>query len=630
VKTERVTMAQAVVRFLAKQQIERDGHAEPFFGGMMGIFGHGNLAGIGQALLQYRDDFRYFQVRNEQAMVHMGTGFAKMRNRLGAMVCTSSIGPGATNMVTGAATATINRLPVLLFPGDIFATRRSGAVLQQLESGWSQDISVNDAFKAVSRYWDRINRPEQLEAGLMEAMRVLTSPAETGAVTIALPQDVQAEAHDYPGGLFESRIWHVPRNRPDVGRIRYATELIRDSKSPLIIAGGGVIYSEGTEQLQLLAEETGIGVAETQAGKGSLPFDHPLCLGAIGASGNAHANALARDADVVVGVGTRYTDFTTASRTLFAPETRFVNINIAEFDVYKHAGVPLQGDARETMQLLREGLNGWSVSKEQRNRTEQAAILWRSEVRELTAPKSEGLPTQAEVIGAVNAASNPHDVVVSAAGSLPGDLHRLWQARDPKGYHLEYGYSCMGYEVAGAIGAKMADPEREVYSLVGDGSWLMLSSEILTSMQEGIKIIVVLVDNHGFGSIAALSEACGSEAFGTAFRFRDADGDLSGEYLPVDFVANARSLGAEALEAKSLDALAESLVRARENESTTVIHVEIDPTARFGGSGAWWDVPIAETSSLESTQRARREYEEIGQRATYLGVPEKTPEEASG
>jgi 3D-(3,5/4)-trihydroxycyclohexane-1,2-dione acylhydrolase (decyclizing) len=619
-KIERLTMSQAIVRFLAEQHVERDDAVRPFFGGMMGIFGHGNLAGVGQALLQYRDSFRYYQVRNEQAMVHMGTGYAKMRNRLGALACTSSIGPGATNMITGAATATINHLPVLLLPGDIFATRRAGAVLQQLEAPWSQDVSVNDAFKPVSRYWDRINRPEQLPAALMEAMRVLTSPADTGAVTLALPQDVQAEAYDYPRELFDPRIWRVPRNRPDETLIASAAGLIKNSRRPVIIAGGGVIYSEATDQLRMFSSEAGIGVGETQAGKGSLSFDEPLCLGAIGASGSAHANAIAREADVVIGVGTRYTDFTTASRTLFAPDTRFVNINVAEIDAYKHGGVALQGDARVTLELLRAALDGWSVSVEQRSKTEHAADTWRGEVVELTAAESEGLPTQAEVIDAVNESSEPHDVVVCAAGSMPGDLHRLWRTRDPKGYHIEYGYSCMGYEIAGALGAKLADPEREVYSLVGDGSWLMLSNEILTSVQEGIKIIAVLVDNHGFGSIAALSESCGSQAFGTRFRFRGDDGELSGDVLPVDFIANARSLGAEVFEATTVGGLQESLRRAREAAGTAVVYVAIDPAARFGGSGAWWDVPVAEVSSLESTQQARADYEQAGSsQTTYLG-----------
>jgi len=621
-KTERLTVSQAVVRFLAEQHVQRDGAVSPFFGGVVGIFGHGNLAGVGQALLQYRDRIRYFQARNEQAMVHMGTGYAKMRNRLGTLACTTSIGPGATNMVTGAATATVNRLPVLLLPGDIFSTRRAGPVLQQLESGWSQDISVNDAFKPVSRYWDRINRPEQLPAALLEAMRVLTSPADTGAVTLALPQDVQAEAHDFPVPVFEPRVWHVPRNRPDGALLAQAVEALRRSERPLVVAGGGVIYSEATETLRQLVEETGIPVAETQSGKGSLPFDHPLCLGALGVSGSAHANGLANDADLVLGIGTRYTDFTTASLSLFRSDAVFVNVNVAELDSHKHFAIALTGDARATLEPLREALAGWSAPEAHRQAATVAATTWRADV-ERTVRVQGGdadLPTQAEAIGLVNDSASPEDVVVCAAGSLPGDLHRLWRTRDPKGYHLEYGYSCMGYEVAGAIGAKLAAPDREVYSMVGDGSWLMLSADLLTAVQEGIKVIVVLIDNHGFGSIGSLSEQSGSQGFGCRFRFRGEDGQLSGDPLPLDLAANARSLGAEVLEAGTAAGLREALGRARESTRATVIYVEIDPAARFGGSGAWWDVPISEVSELESTQAARREYEaDRGGQGPYLG-----------
>jgi 3D-(3,5/4)-trihydroxycyclohexane-1,2-dione acylhydrolase (decyclizing) len=628
-KTERLTMSQAVVRFLVQQHVERDREVSPFFGGVAGIFGHGNLAGVGQALLQYRDLVRYYQVRNEQAMVHMATGYAKMRNRLGTLACTSSIGPGATNMITGAATATVNRLPVLLLPGDIFSTRRAGAVLQQLESSWSQDLSVNDAFKPVSRYWDRINRPEQLPAALMEAMRVLTSPAETGAVTLALPQDVQAEAWDYPVALFEPRIWPIARNRPDVAVLQRAAELIHSARRPLVIAGGGVIYSDASRALGAFVTATGIPVGETQAGKGSLCFDHAQSLGAIGASGSAQANAIAREADLVIGIGTRYTDFTTASRTLFGPDTVFVNINVAELDSHKHAGVSLTGDARATLELLSEALAGWSLDDERRRQCVEAGASWRAEIVRLTSPEGDGPPTQAATVGMVNRSAAPKDVVVCAAGSLPGDLHRLWCARDPKGYHMEYGFSCMGYEIAGALGAKMAAPEREVYSMVGDGSWLMMSNELLTAVQEGIKLIVVLVDNHGFGSIAALSEVLGSQAFGTRFRMRDADGELAGENLPVDLPGNARSLGVDVFEARSPAELEDALCRARASDVTTVVYVEIDPTARFGGSGASWDVPVAEVATVSSTIEARQEYERAQAEQTHYlgaGLPAQLPD----
>jgi 3D-(3,5/4)-trihydroxycyclohexane-1,2-dione acylhydrolase (decyclizing) len=605
-------MSQALVRFLAVQRIERDGVVEPFFGGVFGIFGHGNLAGIGQALLQHQDDIRYYQARNEQGMVHAAVGYAKMKNRLGAMACTSSIGPGATNMVTGAALATVNRLPVLLLPGDIFARRLPGPVLQQLESSWSQDISVNDAFKAVSRYWDRINRPDQLPVALMEAMRVLTSPADVGAVTLALPQDVQAEAWDFPSELFEPRTWHVQRARPDRAALGRAAGLLAAAQRPLIIAGGGVIYSGATESLKRFAEASGIPVGETQSGKGSLDYRHAQCLGPIGVSGSAEANRLANEADLVIGVGTRYTDFTTASKTLFLdPAVRFVNVNVAELDATKHAGTALTGDARAVLDELLAELDGHQVSDAHRQAGVDAAERWRAEVVELVRPGAGDLPTQAEVIGMVNDASEATDVVVCAAGSMPGDLHRLWRTRDPKGYHMEYGYSCMGYEVAGALGAKLADPAREIYAMVGDGSWLMMSQEIMTSVQEHLKLTVVLVDNHGFGSIGALSHALGSQGFGTRFEHRGADGRLGGERIPIDLAANARSLGAEVIVARSAPELRDALAAARDLTTTVVIYVEVDPKGRFGGSGAWWDVPVAETSELDSTRAARQAYEQM-------------------
>ncbi|HBY98649.1 MAG TPA: 3D-(3,5/4)-trihydroxycyclohexane-1,2-dione acylhydrolase (decyclizing), partial [Chloroflexi bacterium] len=467
-------MAQALVSFLTQQFVERDGVERAFFAGMWGIFGHGNVAGIGQALQQFADSFRYYQTRNEQAMVHTAAGFAKANNRLRTFACTSSIGPGATNMVTGAAQAMVNRLPVLLLPGDIFATRLVAPVLQQLESPHSQDISVNDTFKPVSRYWDRINRPEQLITALPEAMRVLTSPAETGAVTLALPQDVQAEAFDYPEVLFEKRVWTIPRPRADSGLLRRAGEWLRASERPLIIAGGGVIYSEATEALAAFAAQTGIPVAETQAGKGSLPYDHPQSLGAMGVTGTPGANILAREADLVIVIGSRLSDFTTASKTAFqAPDVRFISINVAEFDATKHAALPLVADARVTLEELSRALAGYRVSADYQARVSQFREEWDQEVDRIYHLGHGPLPSQGEVIGAVNEFSRPQDVVVCAAGSLPGDLHKLWRTRDPKGYHLEYGYSCMGYEIAGGLGVKMAAPDREVYVMVGDGSYLM-------------------------------------------------------------------------------------------------------------------------------------------------------------
>ena len=609
-RTVRVTTAQAIIRFLRAQQVERDGARLPFFAGCFGIFGHGNVAGIGQAL-QQTPEFRYYQTRNEQAMVHTAAAFAKMHNRLRAFACTTSIGPGATNMLTAAAGATINRLPVLLLPGDIFARRNVAPVLQQLELPYSQDLSVNDCFKPISRYWDRINRPEQIIRALPEAMRVLISPADTGAVTLSLPQDVQAEAYEYPQALFEERSWPVARPHPDPALLERAVEWIVASQQPLIIAGGGVIYSEATTVLRELADATGMPVAETQAGKGALRYDHPLALGAMGVTGTTGANILGREADLVIGVGTRYTDFTTASKTAFQnPEVRFLNINIAEFDAHKHAALPLVADARASLQQLIGVLKGYKVPEHYRARAEKFNREWDAEVSRLYNLEHGPPISQAEVIGAVNRAAGERDVVVCAAGSLPGDLHKLWRTRDPKGYHLEYGYSCMGYEIAGGLGVKMAAPDREVYVLVGDGSYLMMNSEIVTSLQEGYKLTVVLIDNHGFSSIGGLSQSVGSGGFGTRYRFRNPQtGQLDGDLLPVDFAANARSLGAVVHSAPNLPALVEALEQAKAEPRTTVIVVETDPEQRVPGYESWWDVPVAEVSEMASVKAASREYQ---------------------
>jgi 3D-(3,5/4)-trihydroxycyclohexane-1,2-dione acylhydrolase (decyclizing) len=610
-KTCRRTVGQAVTAFLANQYSERDGVERRFFPGVFGIFGHGNVAGIGQGLQQVVDRLRYYLVRNEQAMVHIAAGYAKMANRLATFACTSSIGPGATNMLTAAAGATINRLPVLLLPGDIFATRRVAPVLQQLESPQSQEASVNDAFRPISRYWDRINRAEQLVTALPEAMRVLTSPAETGAVTLALPQDVQAEAFDFPEELFERRVWRVRRPPSDSEALREAVALIRTSKRPLIVAGGGVLYSEATAALRALAAATGIPVGETQAGKGALPYDDPLSLGAIGVTGTPGANIMAREADLVIGIGTRYSDFTTASKTAFQDAgVRFVNVNVAEFDAYKHSGVPMVADARVALEALREALGGWQADPVHRARAAQLNREWDAEVQRHYDRGHAPLPSQGEVIGAVNTASDPGDVVVCAAGSLPGDLHKLWRTREAKGYHLEYGYSCMGYEVAGAIGVKMAAPERNVYAMVGDGSWLMMSSDLVTALQEGIKITVVLIDNGGFGSIGGLSASLGSEGFGTRYRYRGGDGQLSGERIRVDFAENARSLGAQVIPCRTIADLRSALGEAKRQERTTVVTIETDPTASVGGYESWWDVPPAEVAEMDKVRAVRKAYEQ--------------------
>ena len=612
----RLTTAQAIIRFLKAQCIARDGEEDRFFGGCFGIFGHGNVAGIGQAL-QENPDFPYYLCRNEQAMVHTAAAYAKMSNRLRALVCTTSIGPGATNMLTGAADATINRLPVLLLPGDIFARRNVAPVLQQLESPGTQDLSVNDCFRPVSRYWDRIQRPEQILTALPEAMRVLTSPAETGAVTLALPQDVQAQAFDCPDGFLEPRTWTVPRNRPDAMLLARAAEWIRSAERPLIIAGGGVIYSGATAILSQFAAQTGIPAGETQAGKGSLCFDHPQCVGAMGVTGTSAANRLALEADLIIGIGTRYSDFTTASVTAFQnAKVRFININTAEFDAYKHAAVPLVGDAAATIEELAEALGSHRVSTPYAQEISHICAEWNAEVDRIYARRVGPPLSQGEVVGLLNSTLGPKDVIVCAAGSLPGDLHKLWRTRDPKGYHLEYGYSCMGYEIAGGLGVKMADPSREVYVLVGDGSYLMMAQEIVTSLQEKVKLNIVLLDNHGFSSIGGLSRACGSGGFGTEYRYRE-EGQ-PGETIKVDFAANAASLGAYAVQAQTYDQLAEALATAKRQPQTSVVVVETDYHDRVPGYDSWWDVPIAEVSEMQSVQQAHRSYTEANKRERYF------------
>ena len=610
----KLTAAQALVRFLAQQYVERDGLEHRFFGGCLGIFGHGNVAGIGQALYESPDLLPYHQARSEQGMVHTAVGYARQRNRLGTFACTTSIGPGATNMVTGAALATVNRLPVLLLPGDVFASRRPDPVLQQLETPWAGDSSVNETFRPVSKYFDRIWRPEQVVSAAMQAMRVLVNQAETGAVTLAFPQDVQAEAFEVPDGFLRKRVWQIGRPLPDEAALRRTIELIRASKRPLIVAGGGVIYSEATDALRTFCEQTGVPVAETQAGKGSLPYDHPSSLGAIGVTGTFAANRIAAQADLVIGIGTRWSDFTTASKTAFRePGVRFVNVNVADFDAHKHAGLPLVGDARATLERLGELLQGWAVETAYREEAARLNREWDAEVGRLYAIEHDP-PTQGAVIGAVNDASRPQDVVVCAAGAMPGDLHKLWRTRDPKGYHVEYGYSCMGYEIAGGLGVKLAAPEREVYVMVGDGSYLMLSSELVTAVAERQKLTIVLVDNRGYKSIGNLSRSLGMDGFGTLYRYRS-DGELgvdseeSTDYLPVDLAKNAESLGAKVIRAASMAELRAGLEAAKSEQGPVVIAVEVDRYEDVPGYESWWDVAVAEVSEVPSVRAAREQYE---------------------
>ncbi len=612
--TVRLTVAQAVVRFLSVQFSERDGVEQRLVAGCFGIFGHGNVAGVGQALLEseLRDPaaLTYHQARNEQGMVHAAVAYARMKDRLSTLACTASVGPGSTNMLTGAALATVNRLPVLLLPSDIFATRVSSPVLQELEDPQGYDVSVNNAFRPVSVFFDRVWRPEQLPAALTGAMRALTDLAQTGAVTVALPQDVQAQAHDWPEELFARRVWHVARPVPEPAALDRAVEVIRSAQRPLVVAGGGVIYSGATDALRAFAEQTGIPVAETQAGKGSMPYDAPLALGAVGSTGTTAANAVAREADVVIGIGTRWSDFTTASRTAFgAPDVRFVNINVTSLDAVKHAGTAVLGDARETLTALSQRLSGWSVDPAYREQSARLQREWDATVQRAHDLGHGPLPAQSEVIGVVNEVSGPRDVVVCAAGSMPGDLHKLWRTRDPKGYHVEYGFSCMGYEIAGGLGVRMACPDRDVYVMCGDGSYLMMAQELVTAVQEHLKIIVVLVQNHGFASIGELSETLGSQRFGTRYRYRDEQSRrLDGDVLPVDLAANAESLGVRVLRASTIDEFRKALQQAKVETGPVMVHVETDPLVPAPSSESWWDVPVSEVAEIESTRHAHAAY----------------------
>ncbi|MGC0378984.1 3D-(3,5/4)-trihydroxycyclohexane-1,2-dione acylhydrolase (decyclizing) [Streptomyces sp. SAI-229] len=619
--TRRLTTAQALVRFLSAQYTERDGVRRRLIAGTWGIFGHGNVAGIGQALVEYRDMMPYHQGRNEQAMVHAAVGHARQLNRLSAQAVTTSIGPGATNLVTGAALATVNRLPVLLLPGDHFASRVADPLLQQLEHPVEADVSVNDTLRPVSRYFDRVTRPEALIPSALNAMRVLADPAETGAVTLALPQDVQAEAYDWPEEFFADRVWAVRRPAPDPAELAAAAQAVRAARRPLIVAGGGIHHSEAEEALKALVDATGIPVASTQAGKGSLRHDHPADLGGIGHTGTAVSDALARTADLVIGVGTRYTDFTTASGTLFQnPDVRFLNLNITGFDAHKLAARTLVGDARTGLEQLAGALAGHRVEASYEAEYRAGKERWERVVETACrADDDTAVPTQTQVIGALDAVVGDEDVVINAAGSLPGDLHKLWRARSPRQYHLEYGYSCMGYEIPAALGVQQAAPGTPVWALVGDGTYLMNPTEIVTAVQEDLPVKLVLIQNHGYASIGGLSESVGAERFGTAYRHRSADGTFTGAPLPVDLAANAASLGMDVLRAKTVRELRDALAQARASDRPTCVYVETDPAPTAPPAEAWWDVPVAEVSAREAAVRARARYDaEAAERRRHL------------
>ncbi|MDW4909863.1 3D-(3,5/4)-trihydroxycyclohexane-1,2-dione acylhydrolase (decyclizing) [Streptomyces sp. ADMS] len=614
--TTRLTVAQALVRFLAAQYTERDGVRHRLIEATWGIFGHGNVAGLGQALVECAGDMPFHQGRNEQSMVHAAVGFARQSNRLSTHAVTTSIGPGATNLVTGAALATINHLPVLLLPGDTFATRPADPVLQQLEVPYAGDVSVNDCLRPVSRYFDRVTRPEALIPAALQAMRVLTDPVETGAVTLALPQDVQAEAYDWPDEFFADRVWHVRRPAADPDELTAAVRAIRAARRPLIVAGGGVHHSRAEDVLAEFAAATRIPVASTQAGKGSLHHDHPQDVGGIGHTGTATADELARTADLVIGVGTRYTDFTTASGTLFAaPDVRFLNLNIAPYDGHKLSAAPLIADARSGLRQLTEALAPYEHRVAEAYAAEYTEDKQRWEMRvdaAYEADEPDVRPTQPQVLGALDEIADESDVIINAAGSLPGDLHKLWRARSRDQYHLEYGYSCMGYEIPAAIGVKLAAPERPVWALVGDGTYLMMPTEIVTAVQEGIAIKILLIQNHGYASIGGLSESVGGERFGTAYRYQADDGTYTGAPLPVDLAANVASLGMRVLRAKTVRELRAALAEARAADTPTCVYVETQTADTVSGAPpaqAWWDVPVAETATRPSAVKARELYE---------------------
>lgn len=623
--TIRLTVAQALVRFLARQYTERDGTRRRLLAATWGIFGHGNVAGIGQALLESGpQEMPFLQGRNEQAMVHAAVGYARQSGRLSTHAVTTSIGPGATNLVTGAALATVNRLPVLLLPGDAFATRPADPVLQQLEVPHAGDVSVNDTLRPVSRFFDRVTRPEALIPAALQAVRVLTDPVQTGAVTLALPQDVQAEAYDWPEEFFAERVWRVRRPRPDRDELAAAAEAVRGSARPLLIAGGGIRHSAAQAALAEFAAATGIPVAATQAGKGVLPFDHPAEVGGIGHTGTATADALARDADLVIAAGTRLTDFTTASATLFQnPAVRFLGLNLDPYDAHKLAARPVVCDARVGLEELRVAVAGYRVDPSYEATYKEGKRGWERLVEQAYAsPDEDAAPTQAQVLGLLDAVVDASDILINAAGSLPGDLHRLWRPRSADQYHVEYGYSCMGYEIPAAIGTALAAPGRPVWALVGDGTYLMNPTEIVTAVQEGVPLKVVILDNHGYASIGGLSGAVGGEGFGTAYRFRAAGGAYTGAPLPVDLAANAASLGMAVIRAETVRDLRKALVEARASDRPTCVYTQTRTPDTVSGpppAQAWWDVPVAETATRAAAASAREEYDrQAAQRRRHL------------
>ena len=608
-ETVRLTTGQAIVKFLQAQWSELDGERRRLIPAMFGIFGHGNVLGLGQALEELGGDLPFLQGRNEQSMVHAASAYARATRRRATLACTSSIGPGATNMVTGAASATINRLPVLLLPGDVYATRHQGPVLQQLEHSLAGDVSVNDCFRPVSRFFDRITRPEQLLTALPEAMRILTSPVETGAVTIALPQDVQSNAYDYPESFFEERAWRIERPFPDSRRLAEAVELLRSAERPVVIAGGGVLYSEAESELAAFASSLGIPVAETFAGKGAMQEDSWLTLGGVGLEGNPGATQVVKTADLVICVGTRLTDFATGSQSVFQhPGVRFVAINVTGRDAVKQGALPIVADAREALGALREAAAGVETSDGYREEVTRARDEWLEARRSIAEPVESEAMSQGELILALNDLVQAGDTVIAAAGTPPGDLLKIWDATGGRNCHLEFGYSCMGYELPAGVGVRMAQEGGEVYVYIGDGTFLLNPGELVTALQEELKITVVISENHGFQSIRRLQMWRGGRDFGNEFRTRT-DGRLRGEYLELDLAKTAEGLGARAFRADSAEALRAALAEARSEQGTCVIVCETEPHRYLPDSGAWWDVAPAEVSGDEVVRKLRADYE---------------------
>ena len=615
-KTQKLTVAQAVVKFLAAQYTELDGVENRLIAGMWGIQGHGNVPGLGQAMQEYglKNDMPFYRPQNEQAQVHTAVAYARHMNRLSTFACTASVGPGSSNMVTGAALATVNRIPVLLLPSDYFANRIPDPVLQQVEHPSEHDVSINDIFRPVSRFFTRISRPDQLMHALPEAMRVLTDPVETGAVTISLPEDVQTEAFDFPVSMFEKRVWRIRRPVPEPEVIAEAAQLLKKAKRPMIVAGGGVKYSLATEELAKFASEFNIPVTETQAGKGAVRWDHPMSMGNVGSLSGSAASQVANEADVVLAIGTRLADFTTASKTAFPQDTQVIGINVTPMDAYKLFALPVVADAKRTLEALTDALKKEKFKGTTKTQQKQVATWkkdWDATVDEIKQVEEPDNLSQGEVLGITNDSYGGDAVVINAAGSIPGEIPKIWRPTSPDSYHLEYGYSCMGYEIPAGIGVRLADPERDVVVFIGDGSYLMMNSEIVTAVAEGMKLTIVVVDNHGYQSIHGLQQSTGTPHFGLELRYKNKRGLYDGKYIPIDYAKHAEAMGAHAVYTNTEEGYRAALEQSKTWDGVSVVVVEVDPTKRVGSYsfGGWWDCPPAEVSKQKKVREARKEYD---------------------